>query len=232
MEDLRKLKKGYKIFTISLGFVIVLGFICAIMLECLSDASFENMAYVFCSLLLGLIVFIIVVVFLYKRQTKLENRILEYLNKEISSDYKYLGNTPILDLVEDSQFSYEKGMEAHSKDGISGSIEDISFEYYLFSFYRDSFFQNIKKNTYELYIYKNIGIFQEELILSEQNKKEELPQDIYFISVFKNNLYVYKKTERKNPLFKEAKDVEDFQKQFLKELEKIKQTYEETKSLI
>ncbi len=227
MEDFKKLKRRFKFFTIALGLVAVFFLICTILLEFASDALFDAVAYVFCALFGLVIIFLGLVLFLYWKKNKQESKLVEYLNTEISDEFQYQGILPILDIVEESQFSYEKGMGANSKDGISGVIEGIEFDSYLMFFYKDSFLQNTRKNTYELYIFKNIDFLQKDFILTNQEAK--LPQDICFISVQRNTLYVYKHTQRKNALYLEALNIEDFKQRFSDEIEKVKQTYEEAK---
>lgn len=256
MKEFIKTKKRYNILTVLLFILAGIALVAGIALEFLAEIDNDIALILFVVALALVIISFPVLIFISKFQNKIAKNIVEELNKVLDGEYKYQEGAPILDIVEDSMHPYELTMKPTSKDGIIGRIEDIDFEYYLCTFEKESLFSQDNKNRYELYVFKNISVFPKEFFVTakklkkvEQYKKiptkgeasiyttkneeillEDLPKDVLFLSVNGHSLYVYKTPGRKKPLFLLANDMDSFKELFAKEIEKVKNTYEETKA--
>ncbi|MDE7161753.1 MAG: hypothetical protein K2N65_03225 [Anaeroplasmataceae bacterium] len=255
MEEFKKNKKRHVLINAIMGVLIVICLISGISLEILAEID-NTIALILFVIAFGLLVIgILCFILFYKMDRKITQKLLEQLNQEIDREYTYTHDIPIIDLIQDSLYQIpNKTTSAFAKEGISGKLEDVSFEYYLFTFEKESFFTN-QKDAYELYIYKNSSVFSREFFVTkEQMKKVEdyketsigytyiytkhneefskadLPGDVFFLSVNQHTLFVFKKALRKQPLYMQAETLEEFKDGFAKEIEKIKLTYEETKN--
>lgn len=254
MKEFKKTRKRYNMLTIILliltGIMLIAGISLEVLAEIDNDVTLAFFAVAAVLIILTLPVLIVV----SKHQSKIAKNIVEKLNKELDLEYSYQEGAPILDIVEDSMHPYEKDMKAFSKDGIIGKYEDVEFEYYLCTFEKDSLFSKDSKNTFELYVFKNVSVFPKQFFVTAKKLKnveeykvipttgdasiyttkdneiilDDLPKDVLFLSVNDHTLYVYKTSERKMPLFQIVEDVDDFKHLFAKEIEKIKNTYNET----
>ncbi|MDE5855792.1 MAG: hypothetical protein K2H06_01965 [Anaeroplasmataceae bacterium] len=257
MKEFKKTKKRYNILTIVLFVLASIALVAGISLEFLAEIDNGVALALFAVALVLVIIIIPLLIFIAKFQTKIATKLVAELNNALQLDVSYQEGAPILDIVEDSMHPYEKDMNAFSKDGIIGKYEDIDFEYYLCSFQKDSLFSQDSKNTYELYVFKNVCVFSKSFFVTAKKLKnveqykiipttgaasiyttkndeiicDDLPKDILFLSVNNHTLYVYKTPERKKPLFQIAEDVDDFKRLFAQQMEKIKNTFDETKAL-
>lgn len=255
MKDFKKTKKKYNILAVLLLILASIALVAGVSLDVLAEID-NTVAVILFVIALALVILIIpLLIFIAKYQGKISKAFVEELNYTVGDDFTYQDGEPILDIVEDSLHPYDKNMTAYSKDGIIGKYEDISFEYYICTLSKDSIFSNDNRTTYELYVFKNVSVFPSTFFVTAKKLKnveqykttpttgeatiyslndkdlvvESLPKDILFLSVNQTTLYVYKTSDRKKPLFQVAEDVADFKKLFDKEIEKIKETYEEAK---
>ena len=254
MKEFKKAKKRYNVLTIILLVLASISLIAGISLEVLAEIDNDVALILFAVAFVLIIALIPILIVVSKYQSKVAKNIVEKLNKELDMEYSYQEGAPILDIVEDSMHPYEKDMKAFSRDGIIGKYEDIDFEYYLCTFEKDSLFSQDSKNTFALYVFKNVSVFPKQFFVTAKKLKnveeykvipttgdasiyttkddeiilDDLPNGVLFLSVNEHTLYVYKTPERKKPLFQIAEDVDDFKKLFAKEIEKIKNTYNET----
>ncbi|MDE6407421.1 MAG: SecY family transport protein [Anaeroplasmataceae bacterium] len=258
MKEFKKTKKRYNILTVILFILAGIALVAGIALEFLAEIE-NDIALIFFIVALALVVLSFpLLIFIYKFQNKIAKKMIEELNKSLDREYTYQEGTSILDIVDDSMHPYELNMKPFSKDGIVGKYEDIDFEYYLCTFEKESLFSQDNKNRYELYVFKNVSVFSKSFFVTAKKLKnveqykvtptrgmasiyttrnddiilDDLPKDVLFLSVNEHTLYVYKTPERKKPLFQLADDADDFKELFAKEIEKIKDTYEETKAWI
>ncbi|MCM1131466.1 MAG: hypothetical protein NC310_05085 [Roseburia sp.] len=257
MEEFKRFKKKYNIITIILLVLASLSLGAGISVDILAEINHRVAIALFIAAIVWLVLTIPLLIVISRIQSKIIMNIVERLNKELNSQYEYKEAAPILDIVESSMHPYEKDMRAFSKDGIIGKYEDIDFEYYLCTLEQDSLFSKAK-NTFELYVFKNVCVFPkcffvtakklkhvEEYKITKTNGEasiyttgaeeiilDDLPKNVLFLSLNHNTLYVYKAPQRKKALFQVAKDFDDFKRLFEKEIEKIPKTFEETKSWI
>lgn len=254
MQEFKKTKKRYNILTVILIVLASIVLVAGVSLEIL--AEIDNGVALTLFVVAAVLVFSIIpfLILIARIQIKIAKNLVERLNEDLDREYSYQEGAPILDIVEDSMHPYEKDMQAFSKDGIIGKYEDIDFEYYLCTLQKESLFSRDSKNTFELYVFKNVSVFSKSFFVTTKKLKnveqykitpttgaasiytikndeiilDDLPKDILFLSVNEHTLYVYKTPERKKPLFQIAENVDDFKKLFAKEIEKIKNTYNET----
>lgn len=257
MEEFKKNKKRHARITAIMAVLIVICFIAGVCLEFLAEID-NTIALVLFMIALGLVVIgFLCFILVYKIDCKVTDKMLEQLNNEIEGEYSYdYKATPIMDLLQESMYPIlYKNMSAYTKESISGKIEDISFEYYVFKYEKETFFVNNKKATYELYIYKNSSVFSKEFFVSKNQLEEvgefketsigniyiytkkneefseaDLPEDVFFLSVNQHTLFVFKKALSNQLLYMRAETLEEFKELFTKEIDKIKTTYEETRT--
>ncbi|MBD5390616.1 hypothetical protein HDR67_01270 [bacterium] len=255
MEEFNKNKRKHKRFTIVTGVVAVICCIASISLDFLAEID-NTIALIFFVIAFALMLICGVCIFIfYKIDCKITKKLMDQLNQEIDREYSYDYNIPITDIMIESMYSIPfKTMTAYAKESISGTLEDISFEYYLFSNTRESILPNHSKDIYELYIYKNSSVFSKEFFVTKNQLKkigeyressvgyiyiytkqslefseESLPSDVFFLSVNEHTLYVFKSALRKQPLYMQAENLEEFKEFFTAQIEQIKLTYEQTK---
>lgn len=255
MEEFKKNQKRHMaIKCIITAFVIIIC-IAGISLEVLAEIP-NPVAIILFIVAFGLVLIGIVCIFVfYKMDGKVTDKLVTQLNQELEGDYSYACSIPILDLVQESMYSIpHKTLAATAIESISGKIEDISFEYYVFTFTKESLFSNDFKDVFELYIYKNVSVFSKEFfvtktqlkkagefkeiskegiyIYTKQNEEEfhpYLPGDVIFLSINQRTLYVFKKAlSKKDPLYMKAQNIEEFKELVLKEINNIQKTYEKT----
>ena len=133
----------------------------------------------------------------------------------------------------------------------------VPFEYHLLDIYKDGVLID-KKAKYELYIFKDVSIFQEEFIATtkelsdfpegftsiqsdsfmifakDPNRFAELvlPEGIGFISFIERNLYVYKHTELNQPSYMRAKSAEECKAIFENIITNVEKTFDDVKEWI
>lgn len=255
MEDFRKQKKIYKITTILIAILAVICFIAAISLDFVAEID-DTVSTIFFVVSLSLVVLTVSLIFIiYKFYSRATNRIVEQLNHCIDKEYKYQQNVPILDIVVDSLYPTQKNEQFFALESILGKYEDIPFEYYLFASQKKQFLIT-KDEMVELYVFKNSCVFPKRFFVSAQEIKscndykkisttgnsyiymiqnddviiDDLPQNVLFLSVNQQTLFVYMRAESKKALWKQAEDVDHFKELFDLKIENIKKIYEETKA--
>lgn len=252
MEEFVKSRKRCKITSIIMSVLAVLAIIAGISLEFLVEIENDIALIAFVCALVFVVVAIFLLILFYKSNTKIVKKIVDQVNQEIDNEFTYVENVPISDLILDSM--YPCNNQAIAIDGIVGKLDDVSFEYYLFRFYDDNLFpSSFKKTAFELFIYKDISLFHKQFFVTDKLIKNEsdykilptdgvakiyttreeefpflsLPKDVIFLSVQGRTLYVVKPFSRKEPLYTEAKTLEEVKEKVSQEIEKIKKTYKD-----
>ncbi|MDE6583853.1 MAG: hypothetical protein K2K15_00470, partial [Anaeroplasmataceae bacterium] len=257
MDDFKRVKKTLNISLILTGVSGVSALISAFILEILSEAN------EYLGVILFLVMFIIFavslgfVIIFYRLNQKTTKKILNLISQEVKVPLKISSGGPCLDLLKDSYFPFDTKEQATSKEVLEGNIDIVPFEYHLLEIYKDGILID-KKAKYELYIFKDVSIFQEEFIATTKELSEipagftsmqrdsfmvfakdpnsftelTLPEGICFISFMNRTLYVYKCTELKQPSYMRAKSAEECKKIFEDIINDIEKTFCDVKEWI
>ncbi|MDE6656796.1 MAG: hypothetical protein K2J85_07380, partial [Anaeroplasmataceae bacterium] len=171
MKEFKKAKKKYNISAVLLLILAIIVIVAGISLDFLAEIDNVVTTTLFIVALALVVLAIPFIFFIARFQSKLAKNIVAKLNKTLDGECSYQGGAPILDIVDESMHPYNKDTNAYAHDGIVGKYEDLSFEYYLCAFQQESLFLSDSKNTFELYIFKNVSVFPKEFFVTAKKMK-------------------------------------------------------------
>lgn len=257
MNEFKRVKKTLNISLILTGVSGVLALISAFILEILSEVNEYFGVVLFLVMFIIFAVSLGLVIIFYRLNQKTTKKILSLISQELKIPLKISSGGPCLDLLKDSYFPFETKEQASSKEVIEGNIDIVPFEYHLLDIYKDGIFID-KKAKYELYIFKDVSIFQEEFIATSKELRVlpegftsaqrdsfmifakdpnnfaelTLPKGICFISFMDRSLYIYKHTELKQPSYMRAKSAEECKAMFEDIINNVEKTFYNVKEWI